>query len=267
MEQINRKNYHIDTTHISKSGLDLVNKSPAHYLHRYKTETKRERKKHFDIGTAAHTFILEPHLIDTDLAVIPDYAPKRPTKSQLQAVAPSDKAKLSIDFWQHFDNEHAEKAHINTTDLIDVKGMRDAVHTHPAASMLLAEGQAEYIHTWTDKKTGVPMKMRADWLTSKNIIVDVKTTDDASPKAFARSAFKWRYDVQAAVYLDGLQLENFVFIAVEKKPPYAVAVYYATPEMVNAGREKYMQNLQTFAGCLSTGVFPAYSDNIEPLPW
>jgi len=267
MNEITRKNYHTDTTRISKSGLDLINRSPLHYLHRYKTG-QRERKRHFDIGTGAHTFILEPERIDEELAIVPDYAPKRPTASQLKAKHPSDKAKKSIEFWGHFDREHAEKAFIFPRDLTDIHAMRASVFSHPAAAELLREGVAEHIHTWTDPTTGVDMKMRADWIVPKRkMIVDLKTTDDASPKAFARSARKWRYDVQAAVYLDGINYDNFIFIAVEKKPPYAVGVYFATPEMINEGRDKRDANLNTYAECLSNGIFRGYSDIIEPMAW
>lgn len=57
--------------------------------------------------------------------------------------------------------------------------MRQAVFAHPAASWLLSA--------------------------ANNVVVDVKTCDDASPEAFARSIANWRYHVQHPFYLDGLR--------------------------------------------------------------
>lgn len=266
MNEINRKNYHFDTTHISKSGLDLIDRSPLHYLHRYKQAEGLKRKRHFDIGTAAHTLILEPHLAQKDIAVIPSHAPKRPSEAQRNAKNPSPSTVAAVEFWYFFDREHAHRPIVNQADYDHAQSMRDAVMKHPAASQLLSQGEAEFIHTWQDPTTGVDMKMRADWVNG-NIIADVKTTDDASPRAFARSARKWRYDVQSAVYTDGLKSDNFVFIAVEKAPPYAVAVYFATPDMINDGRAKRDANLKTYAEALCSGDFKAYSDIIEPMEW
>ena len=67
-----------------------------------------------------------------------------------------------------------------------------------------------------------------------SLIVDLKTTMDASPDAFARTAANFNYPLQAAYYVDGLQaagiaspdaVTSFVFLVVEKTPPYGVAVY------------------------------------------
>ena len=53
-----------------------------------------------------------------------------------------------------------------------------------------------------------------------------KTTQDAAIKAGAKFPSPTSADhVQARHYLNGLEAERFVFIAVEKTYPYAVAVY------------------------------------------
>ena len=164
MTNLNRENYHTDTTHISKSGLDRINQSPAHYYHHYfggGNETKQ--KKHFAIGTGAHTVILEPERIDIDLAIITPFAPKRPTKAQQNAAKPSDAAKKSIEDWTWFDNEFKGRTPISQADFDTIRFMADAVHRHPAARDLLRTGTAERITTWVDPITGVEMKCRSDW--------------------------------------------------------------------------------------------------------
>ena len=50
----------------------------------------------------------------------------------------------------------------------------------------------------------------------------------------------------------------FLFVAVEKEPPHAVAVYRADPEIIEIGRRKYQAALQLLKWCQESGTWPAY---------
>ena len=66
--------YHGDTTRISKSGLDLIAKSPAHYWSRY-LDPNREKKEPTAamlLGTAVHFAILEPEEFGRRYQVLPE---------------------------------------------------------------------------------------------------------------------------------------------------------------------------------------------------
>jgi hypothetical protein len=57
---------------------------------------------------------------------------------------------------------------------------------------------------------------------------------------------------------------------VEKKAPYAVAVYAADAEMIAAGAQTAARDLDVLATCKAAGAWPGYSDQIEPIslpPW
>jgi exodeoxyribonuclease VIII len=56
-----------------------------------------------------------------------------------------------------------------------------------------------------------------------------------------------------------------VFLVVEKKPPYAVAVYVLDPESIALGRAEYRRDLQLYAECKRTGVWPGYGDKIQTI--
>jgi hypothetical protein len=55
---------------------------------------------------------------------------------------------------------------------------------------------------------------------------------------------------------NGQTVEGFVFIAVEKTPPYAVAVYVIEDEDIARGREKYMENLKVWRECKQKNEWP-----------
>ena len=120
-------------------------------------------------------------------------------------------------------------------------------------------------------------RSRPDWLLDDgSVIVDLKTTEDASPRGFQRSVAQYAYHQQAAWYLHGLEQASgicpaqFVFVAVEKKPPYAVGVYAADAEMIKAGWEAAERNLERIAECRAANHWPGYGEDIQPIslpPW
>jgi hypothetical protein len=143
--------------------------------------------------------------------------------------------------------------------------MASSVRQHPAAYALLAQGKAEQSFWWDDATTGLRCKCRPDWYYGTTV-VDLKTTTDASPAGFARSVATFRYHVQASHYLSGLHgAERFVFIAVEKTAPYAVAVYELDAEAMAAGNELRLRDLRMIADCRATSEWPGYGDDCQTL--
>lgn len=183
--------------------------------------------------------------------------------------------------------QHSGKVMLPISEYDDVCRMTAAVHSHPSAKVLLNGGLAEYslIHKIGKGTNLVPgadplpvdltVGIRPDyWKRSPddkgNFIVDLKTTEDARPEAFQREIEKYRYDVQAALYTDIHTaavgpVRGFVFVAVEKKAPHAIRVFYAGPTMIRIGRHKYQQNLQTIAQCIETGEWPSYPSTVEAI--
>jgi hypothetical protein len=151
---------------------------------------------------------------------------------------------------------------VTASDMLTANCMADAVRQHPYAAALLVDGKAEQSFWWTDTATGMRCKCRPDWYYGSTV-VDIKTTTDASPQAFARSVATFAYHVQAAHYLAGLHgAERFVFVAVEKTYPHAVAVYELDADALALGRTTRDNALDVIAGCQAAGVWPGYSDTI-----
>jgi len=243
---------------VSKSGLDLIARSPLHYWARYidPNRVPTEPTAAMRLGTAVHTLTLEADQFESRYVTAPNV--DRRTKAGKEA-------------WAEWEVEAAGRELITADDRATISRMAEAVWRHPAAAMLLAlPGEAETTHMWTDATTGVDCKCRPDWLTG-NLIIDLKTTEDASPRGFQRSVATYRYHCQASWYLDGVQAstgtrpDQFIFICVEKKPPYAVGVYAADAEMIQIGAETAARDLEVYATCKAADAWPSYSDQIEPL--
>lgn len=241
---------------VSKSHLDKVAKSPAHYWAYYLDPNRvpPEPTAAMVLGTALHTAVLEPHLWDEQFAVPPQAFDRRTKVGKELAAA--------------FEAEAEGKTVLTPDDADRIRRMADAVHRHPASSFLLdLPGTREASYFWADEATGLECKCRPDWHSQdRRLLVDVKTTEDASPRGFAKSCANFRYHVQAHWYQQPFQeAEQFLFIAVEKQPPHLVAVYAATPAMVAAGARAAGRDLQVLADCHASGVWPGYGDEILPL--
>ena len=184
------------------------------------------------------------------------------------------------DEWQQ---NNAHRTVLTQEQWDQLHGMRDAVFAHPAAKALLTgcEFVSEYSAYAVCPVTGVTRRVRPDGWRKDGIVFDLKTTDDASPAGFARSIAKYGYDMQDAYYLDTLHLalaqnenepngaphsaKSFVFVAVEKSLPHAVAVYVLDDESKALGRAKYMTALHQYAACERSGSWPAYSGKVQTI--
>jgi hypothetical protein len=124
---------------------------------------------------------------------------------------------------------------------------------------------------WKDDATGVLCKARLDAYNERiGTVIDIKTTIDASPQGFGRKLYAYGYNRQAAWYLDSLRAHNesayhFVFIAVEKEPPYSIGLYRLSDEAIKLSRSENQALLRRYAECSRTDVWPGYTDGIEDI--
>ena len=235
--------YH-GTKALSKSGLDQFRKSPAHFRAWQDGITKNESSPALEFGTAVHMAILEPELFAATYTVFSGDRRNKDGKAAYEAVIASGKTPLNQEQWDN------------------ITGAAAAVHAHPAAAPLLNGIQTEV--SCFDNWMGVKVKARIDGL-GKDYIIDVKTTQDASPVAFGKSCAQFRYHVQAAWYRQITGINRFVFIAVEKEAPYGVACYELDEQAINLGIDIIEEQLRTYIECEQLNSWPCYSSQIQSL--
>ena len=212
-----------------------------------------------DIGSALHTACLEPDLFDLQFCTAPRL--DRRYKDQKQQ-------------WEQFVEANKSKVVLTSENMEIVRGMSDAIFAHPYANALLhAEGKTEFTVVWRDEDTAQLCKARLDKLIKQwdgyTTIADIKSTRDASPFGFARECAKYGYYMQDAAYLEGLDSfspgihRRFFFIAVEKTPPFCVAVYELGEQSIEIGRSEWRRYLRQYKQCVESGDWPGYSETLE----
>ena len=238
---------------VSPSRLKLLGRSPLHFYDRYLAPDRepQETTPAMQLGTALHTAVLEPDLWSSTVAV---------PKQKWDRRKPADKAAAEA-----FELEAAGKIVLSSDDAARALAMAAAVRAHPAARLILAmDGAREASYTWSDEKLWLACKGRPDFHTlDRRFVVDVKSTADASRDPFSKSIANFDYHVQTAWNLDALGAEIFLTIAVESARPYAVAVYPASPELIEAGRRRIRSAMETLADCIASGKWPGYGDQIQ----
>lgn len=248
MIELDADTYHADRSAVSKSWLDRIDRSPAH-LRAYLDGAKKDTPALL-LGRLVHTAVLEPDLIDSEFVTTPTDINRRTKDGKAEYAA-----------WQA---ENDSKTIVTADQFQLAIAIRDSVLKNRAAKTLLQSGNPEQTVVWENTETGEKCKARADWL-RENVIVDVKTTIDARPDPFARAIANYRYDVQTSHYEEGFDMNRFVFIAVEKEPPYAVAVYAADDLIRARGKKARDKNLRTYAECKATASWPGYEEVIHTI--
>ena len=236
---------------ISKSGLDLIHRAPA--LYKWRRENPQEPTPAMRLGTLTHTAVLEPEKLAASIIATPKI--DRRTSAGKAA-------------WESFLIASEGKELVDPDEMEKLAAICDAVRAHPAAAKALAGSPViEQSIFWTDPTTGIDCRCRPDCVTQQGVIVDLKTTRDASPDGFAKSVAQYRYHVQSAFYSDGYRAafgqppKGFAFIAVETEAPYLVAVYVASVDMIERGRLAYQSDLETLRECLAADTWPGYSSS------
>ena len=238
---------------VSKSDLDKIARSPAHFR-AAKDGPPESPTPEMVLGSLFHTLTLEPIEFSDEYTFAPSV---------------DKRTKAGKEAWLAFEAEANGKTIITEAQYETAKKMAAAILSHPTAGPLVkGDGDTEFSIFWNPAVTpDLLSKCRPDFIKRSDgrySVIDLKSTKDARPFAFQRSAWNFRYHVQAAYYWDGctnefsMAPESFIFIACEKEPPYAVVVYEASIEMLNAGREEYYHDLQVYQECLRTGVWPGY---------
>lgn len=261
---------------MSSSRLRLAQKSIAHmFVEQSETAAMR-------LGTLFHTLVLEPETLERDYCwTLP--TPLKPEGIDLRTTeGKAWKNSEEGQAWQYeceqvaAHNEEAKASNrrlVSLAELDRAGKMKEALeknshwqsikdrYTHRELSMFAQAGEAFEFGS----------RCRFD-LFGGALVGDLKSTIDASPAGFARSAAKFGYHIQEAFYskvyeaLFGHPPAEFLFIAVESKPPYGVGFYVLDAESKWAGNAALDKLASDYATYLQSGnATPPcyYADTLE----
>lgn len=243
---------------LSRSGLMEFKRSPYHYWYRYlnpgyQSESSTSAQI---IGNALHTLILEPNQFEKRYVVIPEF-----NKTTKEGKA----------YWLKIQSELGQRETLSMNHFKIAEAMAESFRKHELASQLLEKAKVEQSIYWIDKETNVLCKCRPDILRS-NLVVDLKTTQDGSARAFSKTVYNYGYHIQAAMIQEALKelkqtiIKDFLFLVIEKSAPYAISIYQLDEASLDKGYQEFKTLLTHYKQCLETNDWPAYTVQEISLP-
>jgi len=244
---------------VDYTALKALWRSPKHYQESGLRPPEQTRAQL--LGTAIHVAVLERARFEREFAEAP----------------PLDRrTKEGKERWAEFLASHPGAEVLSHDEMESVRGAAGGLLTHPVVEACLSgRGANEASVIWDEPEFGLRAKARPDrigQLDGEAVVLDLKTTTDASPGAFGRAFGGLGYHLQLAMMSRGLEVvaptasrRRLLIAAVEKDPPYACAVYEPTPAAIEAGLALYRSLLARLRSCLDSGVFPGYGDGVIPL--
>lgn len=158
------------------------------------------------------------------------------------------------------------------------RAMAESVKRHPIASALVYANGA--IHEAAREWIGVngrPCAGRIDVISPRGCsipslkidiperyAVEVKSAAafGARGDLFRRDAMKYAYHCQGAWYADAVDAARFFFVVVEKLEPFDVAVWEATPNLLDFGRKQNHLWMGKLLGCERVGKWPGIAESV-----
>jgi hypothetical protein len=241
------------------SVLKEIRRSPAHahWAWKHAQDEEEEDTPALKLGRAAHALVLTPRIAERLFHVEQRGKPDGEPHPGSEAVTPG--------IWR------------------DAHALAKAVASDAAAAALLRtfpEEDREVSVFWEEVfEDGATLecKARLDAVRPPEeaqpalpaLVLDFKTVRDASPSGFARAVREYGWDLQAAWYLRAWNAvsdpgaEHFVWLAVEKDPPHAVAVYAAPAALLARAHDETVKLLESFQECRRSGYWPGYTPSLE----
>lgn len=239
---IDEADYHASSP-ISRSGLLKYKKGPANFL------IPDPETRPMVIGRAFHEMLSVPEedIFFTRYAIAPEVNKRtKAGKARLEEFMQTNSHKTVISA-EEYDQINLMALAIKDDD--EVKEILRNDTQHELSCFYMEE------NVWT--------KARIDaWVPSTATLVEFKTTAAASKEEFERSFFNYYYDVQAAFYMDriigavDIPIDRYIFIAVEKQPPWKVYKLEMTEEVFSLGRARYLPLLHQHKVCVLEQDWP-----------
>lgn len=238
---------------ISHSQIECFRRSQKEFYQRHVARTMAGSSTASQLlGTAVHGLLLDQDAWGKELFVAPECDRRTKAGKELYAEwfshLPPDAVIVPSDVYQQ-------------AALIAASVCQSAYEIKPFGGGGLVEVFNNTYHRceipmfWSCPETNEPLRAKADFIdTEHHLIVDLKTCQSASPKAFASAAARYGYVRQAAWYCQGYEVlygrrPHFVFVAVSTSEPYEVGMYSFSQADIEAAEYQNKATLCELVAC------------------
>lgn len=254
---------------LRSSHLKPLMKSPAHLLAQM-SET-REETEAFRQGKLIHKLFENPEKFMDSHVIEPEFTGKTKDGRDSTRSAEARQAKAS---W--YASQDPDIIVLTKDDVDMISGIWKSLKTKTLIRNMLSQGTSESSLFVKDPVTGINLACRPDFISKHGHVIDIKSTVDASRDYFVNQIFSFRgygpfYILQAAHYAHCMRSakigtgESFIFVAIEKSPPYEMNVYPMDEGCLAVGEQWREKLTKLYAECVSKNEWPGYEDRAMPV--
>lgn len=271
---ISIEDYHANKTHLSATQIKIAKRSLKELDWTRRGLIKQEHKSCFDFGNAFELALLDKEGFAQKVAVLKD--------SEWVEKAMANDPKLVKPRASKSYNESYNEFMMGREGmyLINDKGpesyetierMLESCYQDKIIQGLIKNTEYQVSAFWTDEETGLRLKTRPDICKrKKNVLINVKTTLDGSPRGFSKDLANLDYPLQAAMEIKGClqtglleRIDNYFWLVVEKVAPYNATVYSFSESDISASMDELYYLFKKIKRAQDESLFPGYSDRAD----
>lgn len=245
------KEYHSQKEYVSASELKLFMDCPENYFAKVTSNEQEEETEALIFGSALHCYILEREKFDKEFFVLD--TDKRPVPQSTFA------KKENSEWLTKIKHENAGKTIISKEQLDKIKKITQNANRDKYINLLLSNGISESSYYGVHEKTDVKIRGRVDRVPNFGAsVVDLKSCNDSSIKAFTNQIISYKYFIQVPQYLYLTGKSEFVFIALEKDNNYIPQAYRLDEDFILWAYSQWEMYLTLFAWCKKNNLWVDY---------
>lgn len=247
---------------ISRSQLMAMRRTPYHYWfdHISGLSAGHVESEAMKLGSALHVMVLEPDKFDAQYYV-GKHCDRRTTIGKQSHAQQLEEAGTRILL--------APDNYRLLQSMVEGIGKNNDAQAILSVNQQL--GKAEQSIYWDDPNTGLLCKCRPD-LWHDTVVIDLKTSLNASYREFQSSTYKYGYHIQAGMiqegirHVTGITIHDFCFVVVEKEPPFATAVYLLDETALAKGVSEFRTLLRRVKDSMESNNWDGYPTQNLILP-
>ena len=220
---------------LSYSSLKEFGKSPSHYIEYLRKDKAKTTAMSF--GSLIHCLILEPSKFNDNFIVAPSIDRRtKEGKAEYEKFLLESNGKEVITDVQYNDGINiAEKA-------LSQKHILDAVTSCN-----------KFEHEWRKDINGLPFRGFFDG-EADDYILEIKTSNDASPKTIINDFYNRFYHIQAGLY-NIVSDKPIKYLIIETTAPYSIILADASQEFIDHGHRKIYELSKSFKTCMDNNLW------------
>lgn len=256
--------YHAEKEHLSASRMKQAFKSMRHF----EVPEPAKTKKAFDLGNAFEYWLTDRAKFFSKVFVFS--VDQRPDKTKTMAAGENEKWKAKIE------KENEGKIIIMQKDYEMVKKMVEECERNKPIMAMIKNAEFQISIFWEDE-FGLKVKCMPDlviWLNEEEVmVIDIKSTQDASPRVFASQAMELHYPFQAIMQIKGLEalgliVKNYYWLVCEKSEHLPIAqIYEFKPDDQDHLRVTYEDISKKILRSRQSGIYPGFQEATENNPF